>query len=228
MNKNDIIIVKINKKDLEQAILHSLNTSFIDNLRKRNKFVSFDSKIRGFLGEIAITNLLTNSGIKINDINKFDEGENEDIDIFVSNQYSSSIKIEIKTSLFPDKWKTLEELIENADIKIIKRENSFYDIKADIYVQIYFNFYRQERDNFLKTLPGDPANYSVDELIKLMNLNSLHEIIIAWKDKESLQHDLSQMKNKTWAYSMREFWRCPLKTSNSPLHLVNFLKNYKK
>ena len=171
MNKNNIINVEINKRDLEQAILHSLNTSFIDNLRKRNKFVAFDSKIRGFLGEIAITKLLIDSGIKINGIDKLNEGENEDIDIFISNQFSPNIKIEIKTSLFPDKWKTLDELIENADIKIIKREKSFYDIKADVYVQIYYNFYRQERDDFLKSLPGDPVNYSVNELIELMNLS---------------------------------------------------------
>ena len=208
--------------------MHAKNTTFIDNLRKRNKFVSFDSKVRGFLGEIAITNLLINSGIKINDINKLNEGENEDIDIFVSNEFSSNIKIEIKTSLFPDKWQTIDELIENADIKIIRREKSFYDIKADVYIQIYFNFYRQKRDEFLKSLSGEPSDYSVDALIDLLDLSSLHEIIIAWKDKNSLQKDLSQMKNKIWAYSMREFWRCPLKTSNSPLELVSFLQNLKK
>ena len=228
MNKNDIISVDISKQDLEQAIIHAKNTSFIDNLRKRNKFVSFDSKIRGFLGEIAITNLLTQSGFVINDINKINDGENEDIDIFISNQFSNDIQIEVKTSLFPDKWRTLDELIENADIKIIKRENSFYDIKADICVQIYYNFYRQERDAFLKTLPGNPDDYSADELIEMMKLDELHEIIVAWKDKETLQKELSQMTVKTWSYAMRTFWKCPLKKAIPPSTLVDFLKNYKK
>ena len=137
MKQNDIIKVEIDKRDLEQAILHAKNSNFIDNLRERDRFVAFDSKIRGFLGEIAIVKLLINSGLRINNINKLEEGENEDVDIFISNKHCSNIKIEVKTSLFPDKWKTLDELIENADIKIIKREKSFYDIKADVYVQIY-------------------------------------------------------------------------------------------
>ena len=61
-----------------------------------------------------------------------------------------------------------------------------------------------------------------------MNLESLHEIIIAWKDKISLQKELAQTDIKTWSYAMRTFWKCPLKTANSPHKLVNFLIKYKQ
>ena len=107
---------------------------FIDNLRMRNTFVQFDSKVRGYLGEITVKKLLQDSDIEIANCDEYVDGSNEDIDIKLRTSNADDLIVEIKTSLIPDKWKTIQNTIKYADIKIIKREDEFYDIKAEIYI----------------------------------------------------------------------------------------------
>ena len=225
---DDFMKVEIDYADLQQAVVLSLEKNFLDNLRQRNPFVQLDSKIRGYLGEFAIRKLIGQSkSISILKTDYISDGSYEDKDIVVENEYSSNIILEIKTSLFPDTWRTLDALLENADIKIIKRERSYFDIRADFHIQIYFNFYRKERDRYLLTLRGNPEDCSVDELIRLMKLTDLRVSFVAWIDKPTLIKNLESSTHKTWYFGYRDFWKCPLKSSNSPSDFIKCLELYK-
>lgn len=225
---DDFMNIVIDHEDLQQAVVLSLERNFLDNLRQRSPFVQLDSKIRGYLGEFAIRRLIgQNQSISILDTDYISVDSYEDKDIVVENEYSSNIVLEIKTSLFPDTWRTLDALLENADIKIIKREHSYFDIRADFHIQIYFHFYRKERERYLLTLRGNPKDYSVDELIRLMRLTDLKESFAAWIDKPTLIENLESSPHKTWYFGYRDFWKCPLKSSNSPSDFMGCLELYK-
>ena len=95
MQLEDIIEMQITNEDLNLALEKALNVSFIDNLRHRESFVQLDSKIRGYLGEIAIKKLITNTPLSIVYSDYYEKGSNEDIDLFVNNSHKKNIKIEI-------------------------------------------------------------------------------------------------------------------------------------
>lgn len=217
---------EITYNDLLQAVHHSRKSFFIDNLRNRAPFVQFDSKVRGCLGELCFVRWLKENNIDIVSVDTQVVTNDEDIDILVNNEFVDNIVIEVKTSLVPDVWKTMEEVIEKADIKIIKRENSPLLIKADFYVQIYFNFFRKERDTYLNTLKGSPDDYTDDDLIEIMKLKKLKECFVAWIDFNSLIDNLNKTRNKYWFFGKRFFWKCPLKTSFSPNTFISSLLKY--
>ena len=219
--------LNIEYDDLIEAIEHAKSIVLIDNLRNRHPFVQFDSKIRGYLGEICFVKWLKENGVDVEEVNNSSEENCEDVDVFVSNCFKQNIIIEIKTSLIPDIWATMDNVIQNADIKIIKRESSPLENRADFYVQIYFNFLRKERDEFLKSLSGNPLDYSTQELIKIMNLDKLKEFFVAWMDFNNLNANLSEIKYKWWSYGMRKFWKCPLYSSFLPETFIENLKIYK-
>ena len=179
--------------------------------------------MRGKIGEIGIARLLDISGISIIKSDVMDDGTNVDIDLLVGYGTSRN-KIEIKTSLVPDKWKTMDEVMENADIKFIKREKDYHCIPMDVCVQIYFNFYTNKRDGYLKKLKGDISKMTNDEIKSKLNVSNLKQIFVAWIDKVSLINFLDSQKEKVWKFGMREFWRCPLKISRKPSEFVWFLK----
>lgn len=228
MINNNFVQIKMSKKIIFTAMKKALQNSFIDNLRVRNKYVQFDSKVRGYLGEIAITEFLSSKGITINDRDIYYKDENEDIDISISNNYHNDIILEVKTSLIPDIWQTLHKTIQNADIKIIKREKDYRDIKADFYTQIYFNFHTRKRDSYLSTIKGNIEDYSLEELYVLMNYDKLQEVFVAWIDKKTLCEYLDSQIVKTWSFSFRTFWKCPLNIAKSPHLLIEELKKYKR
>ena len=226
---NDLMQVDIEYEDLKQALSLSLEKSFLDNLRQRNPFVQLDSKVRGFLGEFAIRKLISkNRQLSILETDYVTEESHEDKDIVIENEYSSNIILEIKTSLLPDVWRSLDTLLQNADIKIIKRERSYRDIRADFHIQIYFHFYRKERDTYLSTLRGSPNDYSIDELIRIMKLEDLRESFVAWVDKPTLIKNLDDSYYKTWHFGYRDFWKCPLQSANPPSEFMDCLASYKK
>lgn len=225
---NDFMKVDIEYDDLVKALSLSLDKSFLDNLRQRNAFVQLDSKVRGYLGEFAIRKLInTSNQLSILETDYVSNDSYEDKDVVLENKYSSDIVLEIKTSLMPDIWHSLDAILKNADIKIIKRERSYHDIRADFHIQIYFNFYRKERDTFLSALHGAPTDYSIDELIRLMKLENLREMFVAWIDKPTLIKNLDNTHCKTWHFGYRDFWKCPLKSSNRPCEFLKCLEQYK-
>jgi len=226
--KDDLLQLNITDDMLIEAVTHSLQMSFIDNLRNRSPFVQFDSKIRGYLGEIAIGNLLMAHGITIKSVDKNEEELGEDIDMTVANEFSDNIRLEIKTSLIPDLWKTLDTVYENADIKIIKREADYRDIKADLHIQIYFNMWRKARDIEMNSIDGSPQNYTIQQLIDIMKLKRLKEVFAAWIDKQTLIYNLDKKKYKTWRYGYRTFWDCPLSEAKKPNQIFDFIKSYHK
>lgn len=228
VTENDIQYMEVTKEDIYNAMNQAKKHDFIDNLRERNVFVQFDSKVRGYLGEIVITKLLQDSDITIESSDEYKVGSNEDIDIKISTANSQNIVVEIKTSLIPDGWRTLKKTIEEADIKIIKRENSFYEIKADIYIQIYYNFLREERNNYLSGLQEDIDKLDLNALYKLLNYESLQAFFVAWIDKKTLCSNLACTKNKVWGFKKRLFWKCPLAKAKKPIDLLSGLQNYKK
>ena len=60
MNINDIIKLQVSKEDVLEAIQKAKWHSFIDNLRDRHINIQFDSKLRGYIGEIALKNWFSN------------------------------------------------------------------------------------------------------------------------------------------------------------------------
>ena len=211
------------REDLIAAIKHARQEKFIDNLRDRNVFVAFDSKIRGYLGEISMSKYFNDNNIVVSSVDRMEDGDSMDLDFAVLGKNNKELRIECKTSLIPDAWVNLEEVIKNGDIKIIKREQYYQDIPIDIHVQIYFNQFRRSRDSFLSSIVGKPEDYSDDELIEKMKLDSLREVFIAWMDRASLNDFLSHQKYKIWKFGYRQFWRCPLQISKPPKDLPDFL-----
>ena len=202
-----------------------MSVDFIDNLRDRATFVKLDSKIRGYLGEIGVNRFLTANGITILETDSYDSQSSEDKDILVQNDFRQCV-LEIKTSLIPDVWGTLEEVLKRADIKIIKRESDYHFIKADFHLQIYFNQYRKKRDEFLKNIPGSPLNYNLNEIIEVMELKELKQMFVAWVSKTDLIAYLDKQVIKTWHFMYRDFWKCPLTLSKDPRLLIDTIKNY--
>ena len=226
MLEDKIIGFDITDEDLEWAVEKALKVDFIDNLRERATFVKLDSKIRGYLGEICTSRFLTTNGIKILGTDQYQSEDNEDKDILVQNNFREII-LEIKTSLIPDVWKTLDEVLKRADIKIIRRETDYHEIRADFHLQIYFNQYRKRRDDFLRSISGSPHDYSLSEIIDVMKLRTLRQVFVAWMSKPDLIAFLDEQAVKTWHYKLREFWRCPISISKEPALLIDAIKTYR-
>lgn len=58
MKYSDIKQMVFSKDDVLSVVKHARKEHFEDNLRNRNEFVAFDSKARGYLGEIYLKNYL--------------------------------------------------------------------------------------------------------------------------------------------------------------------------
>lgn len=213
----------ISNEELNEAINHARREQFIDNLRVRNIFVQLDSKVRGYLGEIKMNQFFAENSINVLGVDAIDNEDAIDRDFVIQMFDGSSAIIECKTSLVPDIWTTIDDVIEKGDIKIIKREQDYHDIPIDIHVQIYFNQYRRKRDSMLSQLQGTPEDYTNEELINLMGLSSLRQSFFAWMDRESLNSYLKNSPQKTWSYGMRQFWSCPLKYSKKATDLARFI-----
>ena len=63
VSENDICKLYVSKQDILICIERALNLGFEDNLRKRHINVKFDSKLRGYLGEVAFNNWLKRFGV---------------------------------------------------------------------------------------------------------------------------------------------------------------------
>ena len=71
VSENDICKLYVSKQDILICIERALNLGFEDNLRKRHINVKFDSKLRGYLGEVAFNNWLKRFGVFYTKSNQF-------------------------------------------------------------------------------------------------------------------------------------------------------------
>jgi len=229
MNAENSMMFDIRDENLKEALVKALQQNFSDNLRNRNQFVKLDSKIRGYLGEILICEILSNNNISV--INTGVSGEDEtDIDIVLANDRHRDLKMEVKTSLIPDAWGDLGNVFNKGDIKIIQREEDYRDIKSDFHVQIYFNKLTKRRDSFLEGIVGEVEDYNHDQLIDVMKLRELQHFFVAWIDKNTLIQKLDSREhaNRKWRFSSRTFWSCEIKDSRGYDDFVEGIRLYQR
>lgn len=226
MKYSDIKQMVFSKDDVLSAVKHARKEHFEDNLRNRNEFVAFDSKARGYLGEIYLKKLFESNDIEILKIDYEIDGFETDIDFVIKNKDNESLKIECKTSLIPDVYKTLENSINKCDIKIIRREKHYTSISIDVHVQIYYDELRNERDSRLSSIIGAVSDYNDEEIIDVLELEKIDGYFVAWIDKNSLNEYLEKlpMYSRLWKFGFRSFWKCPLLISRAPSDLIDFLK----
>ena len=218
-----ILTIELTKEMFIQALNYARETYLIDNLRVRSEFVSFDSKLRGRLGEIGMINFLTQNGVKIHESNTLLES-NIDIDLTYQEDSGKKRTIEVKTSLIPDFLPNIEECLERMDIKFIKREQHFTEIPVDIVVQMYYNQKTKQRDRFLNNITGIPSDYSDIQLIEVLGLNKLELYFVSWIDRDALFSYLRRTNRKTYKIIKRVFWSAPMSTiGKNPEELVKFI-----
>mgnify|MGYP001009780957 FL=1 len=137
VSENDICKLYVSQQDILICIERALNLGFEDNLRKRHINVKFDSKLRGYLGEVAFNNWLKRFGVFYTKSNQFNVKTKMDVDFkFLVNQ--KSYDAEVKTSLIPDEDKSIKNSLLKRDIKLIKRGNKSIDeLESDLHIQFF-------------------------------------------------------------------------------------------
>lgn len=224
MKYSDIIKIDLTSEEILEAVKHARKESFLDNLRERNEFVALDSKIRGYMGEIFLRKLFRNKGIEMVKTNTLQPwGGDRDFEIKTHN--SGDLIVECKTSLIPDVYKDIKNVISKCDIKIIKREERFTEIPIDIHIQIYFNALRQIRDAELSKINGHINEYSDEQIVDLFKLKELGSYFVAWIDREGLNQYMNTLdtSDRVWHFSKRDFWKCPLSWANAPKDFIEYL-----
>lgn len=221
--------ITVSKHDVLTAITLAKKQLFIDNLRNRSLNVAFDSKIRGYVGELAVKNWFKTNHITFLSTNKINRKSNMDVD-FLFKGKSKNLEIELKTSLIPDQDRTLDEAICQRDLKLIKRGNdSIEQLKSDIHIQLFFNQRRAAKDIWLEQQSSLNLNTSEEEIYNhLACFRYLDDtFLVGWIDKPTLIKQIACKSNfrKTWKYGQREFWTCSLKSEIRPMEeLIIFLK----
>ena len=223
MNISDIIKLDVSKEDVLKAIQKSKDHSFIDNLRDRHINIQFDSKLRGYVGELALKRWFTDNGIEIEATNYFDDEYGMDIDF----EYKR-LEMELKTSLIPDMDKNLKNVIKHRDLKIIRRTRKIDDLKGDIHIQIFFEQLTNKKDKWLKEQEIDINSTDVEYLYeKFLGKSYLENtFLVAWIDKTTLAHKMKSLKGyeKSWRFEKRRFWVCKLQECKPPSLLIDHLK----
>lgn len=224
MKFNEIIKLKPTKKDVLESIDKALDYYFKDNLRKRDINVKFDNNVRGFLAETMFVDWLKQNKLNISKKNTLAADQYMDIDVTCNNKH-----IEVKTSLVPDRFDTLENTFNQADIKLIRRgaNAEIEDLKGDVHVQIYYEMRTRIRDSWLKKQDVNYNECDLNEIYESLKLERYldHSFFFCWIDKATLVErikDLPEHK-RLWKYEQREFWRCPLKTAFPPKELPSYL-----
>jgi hypothetical protein len=232
VSENDICKLYVSKQDILICIERALNLGFEDNLRKRHINVKFDSKLRGYLGEVAFNNWLKRFGVFSTKSNQFNVKTKMDVDFkFLVNQ--KSYDAEVKTSLIPDEDKSIKNSLLKRDIKLIKRGNKSIDeLESDLHIQIFYKQLAVAKDNWLKTKKLNFSTSNIEDLYyQSAAYRYLNDIFfVGWISKEKLieYHTPSE---KTWSFknSQRIFWNCNISTqANSPLSFIKFLKGNAK
>lgn len=225
MEVSEILKLKVSKVDVIKAVKKALEHRFIDNLRNRHQNVSFDSKLRGYVGEIAMKNWFEENGISVNTPGGLDQKRGVDTDFSYK-----GLDFELKTSLVPDEDQTLAVAFRRRDLKIIRRRPKPEELKSDLHLQVFFDHRRRQKDEWLKQ--QEPVNTSMspeDIYEALMGRSYLNRTyFFGWTDKSTLIKNLSKLpqSERTWGYAKREFWKCPLQQCKPPHALPGFLSEY--
>lgn len=224
MKFQDILQLPVSKDDVIQAIAKAREQNFFDNLRDRHINIQFDSKLRGYVGEIALKKWFLDNGIKIETTNYFDEEYNMDIDF----EYKD-LELELKTSLIPDKDKTLLHVFNIEDLKINRRTRKIEDLKGDVHIQIYYDQLTKKKDEWLSEqeidLDSDDNEFLYDKFLAKEYINKTY--LVAWIDKVTLTERMSKLKGyeKSWRFEKRRFWVCKIKECKAPAKLISYLDN---
>lgn len=221
--------IAVSKAQILEAIALSKERLFIDNLRNRAVNVAFDSKVRGYIGEIALKKWFSQNGIDFSSTNHFDRKSSMDVD-FLYQGSRQMYEIELKTSLIPDQDRTIEEAICQRDLKLIKRGNQPIEaLKSDIHIQLMYNQRRAAKDLWLEQQTEITEKTAIeviyDQLACYRYLTDTY--LIGWIDKPTLiqQIEKKPTKRQTWKYGHREFWTCSLRSEIKPMQaLITFLK----
>jgi hypothetical protein len=226
----DIISLPLTESDILQAIQRAKQSNLLDNLRMRHPNIGFDCKIRGFIGEIALKNWFASHQLYFQQVNYLTDTSGIDID-FVYGEGRSALHMEVKTSLIPDQWRTLQNCIQKGDIKLIRRgRQSIEQLRGDVHIQIYYRQRRKAKDNWLAQQATDLYHWDekrlYDALLGKAYLDNI--FLIAWIDKPTLMQQLSPfpLSTATWQFpgSARKFWKCRITNAHSPLALIDYLK----
>lgn len=232
-----MVHIPLTKQELLKALEKALSQNFIDNLRDRHPNVALDSKLRGYIGELAFQKWASSFGIKFKQSNIKDYSSGMDID-FVFEKGDKELQLELKTSLIPDVDRDLIELQQRRDIKLIRRNGkSIEKLDGDIHIQIIFKQLRLRKDDWLKKQLIDISSFSTpfeDQNVLEAIYNQLAAFryetdtyLVGWIDKKTLIQQINQKKDysKIWKYGMREFWTCNLeREAKEPLTLIDYLK----
>lgn len=221
--------IAVSEQQIYTAINQSKEQLFVDNLRNRSINVAFDSKIRGYIGEIALITWFEEKSITFSTTNQLNRKSNMDVDFLYQGKLKA-YEIELKTSLIPDQDRTIEEAIYQRDLKLIRRGNdSIKQLKSDVHIQLFFNQRRAAKDQWLESQSPIKQDTNADEIYEqLACFRYLTDTyLIGWIDKPTL---IKQIENKsthlkTWKYGQREFWTCSLKSEIKPMEtLILYLK----
>ena len=222
MKYQDVQKIALTKEDIIEAITKAQEQNFIDNLRDRHINVQFDSKLRGYIGEIALKKWFLENNIKITTTNYFEE----DIGIDVDFEYKG-LDLELKTSLIPDADKTLQNVFNKRDIKLIRRTRKIEDLKSDIHIQIYYDQLTNKKDEWLQEqdidIDSDDCEYLYDAFLAKAYITKTY--LVGWIDKDTLTERINKLKGyeKSWRHARRRFWVCKLKECNPPQSLIKYL-----
>lgn len=223
MNINDIIRLDVSKEDVVYSLQKAKEHNFIDNLRDRHINIQFDSKLRGYIGEIALKKWFLKNDIEMEATNYYDEEYGMDIDFEFK-----GFEIELKTSLIPDMDKNLENVIKHRDLKIIRRTRKIDELKGDIHIQIFYDQLTNKKDEWLKkqdiNIDSEDHEYLFDKFLGKSYLDNT--FLVAWIDKNTLSKRMSKLKGyeKSWRFEKRRFWVCNLTDCFPPNDLINYLK----
>lgn len=228
MRFEDIVKLDVSREDIIDAINFAYSHHYIDNLRNRTPIVAFDSNIRGKIGELCITKYLLANGINDCETHIDENPYGCNIDIKVGNLWG-----EIKTSNIPNSASNLRGVINNCDIKIIKRNNSpAIELDRDFYIQVYFDCLTKERDTFLNQVFRQNNMYisnNPEDVYRLYNCSFYldNTYFFAWNNKESIAEYLRTLtiNQRTYKISYRNFWKCPLSHAQSPISIIDYFCN---
>jgi hypothetical protein len=225
---SSVVHIPLTKKEILPALHTALQQNFIDNLRDRHPNITLDSKLRGYVGEIAFKKWAKSYEIEFIASNIKDHSSGMDID-FVVEVGSKSLNLELKTSLIPDVDRDLIEMINRRDIKLIRRKDKTIEgLDGDIHVQIAFKQLRLRKDDWL-TKQAIRFDSNIEEIYtKLAAFRyETDTFLMGWIDKPALVKQINEKPQhlQKWKYGMREFWCCNLKKdAKKPLSLIEYLK----
>lgn len=224
MKYQEILKINLTKEEIFKAIAKAKEQDFIDNLRDRHINVQFDSKLRGYIGEIALKKWFLDNGIEIITTNYFDEDYGMDIDFAYK-----GLDLELKTSLIPDADKTLRNVFNKRDIKIIRRTRKIEDLKSDIHIQIYYDQLTTKKDQWLQEQNIDVGSNDLEYLYDafLAKAYITKTYFFGWIDKDTLTERMNKLKGyeKSWRHARRRFWVCKLRECFPPISLIKYLND---